>query len=40
MLEDGKEGMEAKQENSLSKMTDYMIKKMNDCFHAVKVLHG
>jgi len=26
MLEDGKKGMEAKKENSLSKMTDDMIK--------------
>lgn len=39
MLKDGKERMEAKLENSLSKMTDYIIIKLNDCFHAVKVLH-
>jgi hypothetical protein len=37
MLEDGKKGMEAKQKNSLSNMTDDIFKEMNDCFHAVKV---
>ena len=31
--------MEAKKENSLSKMTDGVFKEINHCFHAVKVLH-